>query len=122
LKEGHCIMRTRFYIAIAASALIAALTVRAADNPPADPTLAGDEARNVSAAVKRDAKFVADAAKDSAQKVAAAAKAVAHEVATASKEGAHEVAATAKRGAAKAKAAVNGEKAPSPPEKPSSPN
>jgi hypothetical protein len=114
-------MRTRFYIALAGIALIATFTVSAADNPPADPTLAGDEARSVGATVKHDAKIVADAAKDSAQKVAVAAKAVAHEVATASKEGAHEVAATAKRGAEKAKAAVNGEKAPSPPPKPPTP-
>jgi hypothetical protein len=113
--------RTRFYSALAGLALFSALTVRAADNPPADPTLAGDEARSVGAAVKHDAKIVADAAKDGAQKVAAAAKTVAHEVAAASKEGAQEVAATAKRGAQKAKAAVNGEKTPSPPPKPPTP-
>ncbi len=115
-------MRNRYRIALAGCALFAALTVRAADNPPADPTLAGDESRAVGAAVKRDAKVVAEAAKDGAQKVAAAAKVVAHEVATASKEGAQAVAAAAKHGAQKAKAAVNGDKAPSPPAKPATAN
>jgi hypothetical protein len=105
-------MRTRSCVSIAMSlALFAALTARAGD-PPADPTLAGDTTRSVGAAVKHDAKVVADAAKDGAEKVAAVAKVVAHEVATASKESAHDVAAAAKRGTEKAKAAVNGEKAP----------
>jgi len=96
--------------------------VRAADDPPADsqraPTLAHDQAKAVGDAVKHDAKVVADAAKDGAKHVAVAAKKVAHEVAVTTKEGAHEVAATAKRGAERAKAAVNGDKAPDKPAKP----
>jgi len=109
----------RFPLAIAlALVLLPVWAVHAADDPPADPTLAHDQTRAVSDSVKHDAKAVADAAKDGAKKIAGAAKQVAHEVAVSSKEGAHEVAATAKRGAARAKAAINGEKTPSPPEKP----
>lgn len=88
------------------------LTVQAAEDPPADPSLARDQAKAVSETVKHDAKVVADAAKKGAKQVAKTAKEVAHEVAAASKEGAHQVAATAKKGAERAKAAVNGEKAP----------
>lgn len=95
-------------------ALSALLTARAAEDPPADPTLAHDQAKAVSEAVKRDAKVIADAAKTGAKQVAAAAK----EVGAATKEGAQEIAATAKKGTQKARAAVNGEKAPSPPAKP----
>jgi len=97
---------------------LAASAARAADDPPADPTLATDQSKSFAAAVKRDAKAVADAAKDSAKHVAGAAKEVAHEVAAASKQGAEEVAATAKHGAEKAKAAVNGDKGAKPPPKP----
>jgi hypothetical protein len=92
--------------------------VQAAEDPPADPSLARDQAKAVSETVKHDAKVVADAAKQGAKQVAQTAKAVAHEVAAASKEGAQQVAATAKKGAEKAKAAANGEKAPNPPDKP----
>src|ERR1700743_437015 len=91
------------------------LAVDGAQAPPDDPSLARDQATAVSETVKHDAEVVADAAKDGAKKVAATAKDVAHEVAAASKEGAKEVAATAKKGAARAKAAVNGEKNPTPP-------
>jgi hypothetical protein len=92
--------------------------LQAAEDPPDDPSLAKDQAKAVSEAVKHDAKVVADAARDGAKQVAETAKQVAHEVAAASKEGAHEVAATAKKGAERTKAAVNGEKSPSPPPKP----
>ena len=95
-------------------ALSPVLIARAAEDPPADPTLAHDQAKAVSEAVKRDAKVIADAAKTGAKQVAAAAK----EVAAASQEGAQQVAATAKKGAQRAKAAVQGEKPPpAPPEK-----
>lgn len=111
-------------------------STRAADDPPApapaDPTLAGDEARAIKETIKHDAKVAAAAAKDGAQQVAGTAKAVAHEVASASKEGAQQVAATAKRGGSAVKATVTGEKpvkptpetmsppasAPTPPAKP----
>jgi hypothetical protein len=99
-------------------ALSPLLTVQAAEDPPTDPSLAQDQAKAVSEAVKRDAKVVADAAKDGAKHVAETAKSVAHEVAAATKEGANEVAATAKNGAERTKAAVNGDKAPSPPATP----
>jgi hypothetical protein len=104
-------------VLIAASLCLAVSVLsgaRAADDPPADPTLAHDQAKAVSEAVKRDAKVVAEAAKTGAKQVAAAAK----EVAAASKEGAQQVAATAKKGAQRAKAAVNGEKPAPAPEKP----
>lgn len=94
------------------------LAAQAAEDPPADPSLARDQAKAVSDAVKHDAKAVADAAKVGAKQVAKTAKAVAHEVAAASKEGAQQVAATAKKGAEKAKAAVNGEKTADPTAKP----
>jgi hypothetical protein len=104
-------MKRHFPVAVALGlVLLPVWAVHAADDPPADPTPARDQAKTVSDSVKHNAKVVADAAKDSAKQVAAAAKKVAHEVAVTSKEGAHEVAATAKRGAARAKAAVNGEK------------
>jgi hypothetical protein len=96
-------------------ALSPLLAAQGAEDPPDDPSLARDQAKAVSEAVKHDAKVVADAAKDGAKQVAETAKDVAHEVAAASKEGAQEVAATAKKGAARAKAAVNGEKGPNPP-------
>ena len=112
-------MNRHFPLAAALSlALLPVCTVRAADDPPADPTLAHDQAKAVSDTVKHDAKVVADAAKKGAKQVAVAAKEVAHQVAVTSKEGAQEVAATAKRGAQRAKAAVNGEKTPVPPAKP----
>jgi hypothetical protein len=95
--------------------LFAAFGAHAGDDPPADPTLAGDTARSVGETVRQDAKVVADAAKDGAQKVAVAAKQVAHEVAQTTKEGAHEVATTAKKGAQKTKAAVSGDKPADPP-------
>jgi hypothetical protein len=95
--------------------------VQAAEDPPDDPSLARDQAKAVSEAVKHDAKVVADAAKEGAKQVADTAKQVAHEVAAASKESAQEVAASAKKGAERAKAAVNGEKAPIPPPKPPAP-
>jgi hypothetical protein len=98
--------------------LSALLTVRADEDPPADPTLAHDQAKAVGEAVKRDAKVIADAAKTGAKQVAAAAK----EVAAATQEGAQQVGATAKKGAEKAKAAVKGEKPPpAPPDKPPAP-
>jgi hypothetical protein len=112
-------MNRHFPLAVALSLVLSSLTaVRAADDPPTDPTLAHDQAKAVSETVKHDAKVVADAAKDGAKQVAVAAKEVAHEVAVTTKEGAQEVAATAKRGAERAKAAVNGEKKPSPPARP----
>jgi hypothetical protein len=117
-------MKRHFPVAVALGlVLLPVWAVHAADDPPADPTPARDQAKTVSDSVKHNAKVVADAAKDSAKQVAAAAKKVAHEVAVTTKEGAHEVAATAKRGAAKAKAAVNGEKTPhvSPKKAPPSP-
>jgi hypothetical protein len=108
-------MKTKVLIAASlVLALSALLIARAAEDPPADPTLAHDQAKAVGDAVKRDAKVIADAAKTGAKQVAAAAK----EVAAASQEGAQQVAATAKKGAQRAKAAVNGEKAPDPPAKP----
>jgi hypothetical protein len=93
----------------------------AADDPPAnpDPTLAADQAKAVSKAVKQNVKVAVDATKEGAQKVAETAKEVAHEVAETTKEGAQEVAATAKRGTEKTKAALNGSKStPKPAEKP----
>jgi hypothetical protein len=115
-------MKRHFSVAIALASVLSPIwTAHAADDPPADPTLAHDQAKAVSDGVKRNAKVVADAAKAGAKQVAAAAKQVAHEVAVTSKEGAQEIAATAKRGAAKTKAAVNGEKTPSQPAKPPTP-
>ncbi len=106
-------MKAKVLIAACLSfALSALLTARAAEDPPADPTLAHDQARAVGEAVKRDAKVIAHAAKTGAKQVAAAAK----EVAAATQEGALQVGATAKKGAQRAKAAVKGEKQP-PPEK-----
>ncbi len=93
---------------------LAAPGARAADDPPADPTLIHDQAKVVGEAVKRDAKVIADAAKTGAKQVAAAAK----EVAAAGKEGAHEVAGTAKKGAQRAKAAIKGENTEGAPAKP----
>jgi hypothetical protein len=94
--------------------LSSGLAARAAGDTPADPTLASDQAKTVSATVKHDAKAVADAAKAGAKQVAAAAKQMAHGVAAAAKEGAE-----------KTKAAVSGDKAakpaPKPVEKPTSP-
>ena len=90
-------------------------SAQGSDDPPTDPTLAHDQAKAISDAVKRDAKTVADAARIKAKQVAQSAKAVAHEVASATQEGAQQVAATAKKGAEKAKAAANGEKTPNPP-------
>jgi hypothetical protein len=120
-------MNRHFPPAVALSLLLSPpWSVRAADeprtDPPADPTLAHDQAKAVGDTVKHDAKAVADAAKEGAKKVAAAAKGVAHEVAAASKEGAQEVAATAKRGAKKVKTAVNGDKAPTAPPAPAAPS
>jgi phage terminase large subunit-like protein len=108
-------MKAKVLIAVCLSlALPALLTARAAEDPPADPTLAHDQAKAVGEAVKRDAKVIADAAKTGAKQVAAAAK----EVAAATQEGAQQVGATAKKGAQRAKAAVKGEKPPpTPPEK-----
>ena len=111
-------MKSRLLAAALSLALSPLLAVQAADDPPTDPSLARDQAKAVSEAVKRDAKVVADAAKDGAKQVAETAKEVAHEVAAASKEGAQEVAASAKKGAERAKAAVKGEKAPDPPPSP----
>jgi hypothetical protein len=106
-------MKRHFPVAIAlASVLLPVWMAHAADDPPADPTLARDQAKSLSDTVKHNAKVVADAAKHGAKQVAVAAKQVAHEVAATSKEGAREVAATAKRGTANAKAAVSGEKKP----------
>jgi hypothetical protein len=99
-------------LSLALSTLLAVQA--AADDPPADPSLARDQAKAVSETVKHNAKVVADAAKDGAKQVAETAKEVAHEVAAASKEGAQEVAASAKKGAERAKAIVNGEKAANP--------
>jgi hypothetical protein len=109
--------------AVALSLLLSPIwSVRAADDPnadpPADPTLAHDQAKAMSDTIKHHAKVVADAAKEGAKQVAVAAKGVAHEVAVAGKQGAQEVAATAKRGAKKAKAAVNGDKTPPAPTAP----
>jgi hypothetical protein len=105
-------MKIHLLAAALSLALSPLLTVHAAEDPPADSSLARDQAKTFSEAVKHDAKVVADAAKDGAKHVAVTAKAVAHEVAAASKEGAHEVAATAKKGAEKTKAAINGQKTP----------
>jgi hypothetical protein len=110
-------MKSPLLAALLSLALSPLIAVRAADDPPGDPSLARDQARAVGEAVKHDAKVVAGAAKDGAKQVARTAKQVAHEVAAASKEGAQQVAATAKKGAARAKAAVNGEKMSDPPAK-----
>jgi hypothetical protein len=115
--------RTRFLLSLAWCAT-AAFSVRAADDPPAnpDPTLAADQAKAVSKAVKHDVKVAVEATKEGAQQVADKAKEVAHEVAVATKEGAQEVAATAKRGTEKTKAVLNDSKpAPKPEEKPAAP-
>jgi hypothetical protein len=115
-------MKRHFPLAIALASVLSPLwAAHAADDPPADPTLAHDQAKSLSETVKHNAKVVADAARDGARQVAGAAKQVAHEVAATSKEGAQEVAATAKRGTARAKAAVDGEKTPSQPAKPGRP-
>ncbi len=111
-------MKSRLLAAAFALVLSPLWAVQAAEDPPADPSLARDQAKALSNAVKHDARVVADAAKEGAKHVAETAKAVAHEVAAASKEGAHQVAATAKKGAERAKAAVNGGKKPDPPVKP----
>ncbi len=108
----------RLHLVALSLALSSLWTVQAAEDPPADSSLARDQAKTLSEAVKHDAKVVAAAAKDGAKHVAVTAKAVAHEVAAASKEGAHQVAATAKKGAERTKAAVNGDKAATPPTKP----
>ena len=64
-------------LAAALSLTLAPLaTVQAAEDPPADSSLARDQAKSVSEAVKHDAKVVAAAAKDGAQHVAKTAKAV----------------------------------------------
>jgi hypothetical protein len=106
-------MKRHFPLAITLTLVLSAIsTARAADDPPADPTLAHDQAKSVSDSIKHSAKVVAHAAEVGAKKVAVTAKQVAHEVAVTTKEGAHEVAATAKRGAARAKAAAEGEEAP----------
>jgi hypothetical protein len=104
------------------SLLLAASGAWAFDDPPADPTLAGDQARAAGEAIKQGAKQVADAAKEGAQQVATAAKEVGHEVASASKEGAQQVqqgakqvAATAKKGGQQVKATVTGAKPVKPP-------
>jgi hypothetical protein len=115
--------QTRFILSLALCAGIACVA-SAADDPPAnpDPTLASDQAKAVSKAVKRDVKVAVDATKEGAQKVAETAKEVAHEVAATTKEGAQEVAATAKRGTEKTKAALNGSKSTDKPaEKPAAP-
>jgi hypothetical protein len=108
-------MKRHYPLAIALTVVLSPVwTAHAADDPPADPTLAHDQAKSVSDSIKHSAKVVAHAAQVGAKQVAVTAKQVAHEVAVTTKEGAHEVAATAKRGATRAKAAVNGEKTPSP--------
>ena len=60
-------------IHLAAAAFSLALsplsTLQAAEDPPADSSLARDQAKSVSEAVKHDAKVVADAAKDGAKHV-----------------------------------------------------
>jgi hypothetical protein len=107
--------KTRFILGLALGAGISCATFAADEPPPPtnpDPTLAADQAKAVSQAVKRDVKVAVDATKEGAQKVAATAKEVAHGVADSAKEGAQEVAATAKKGTEKTKAALNGEKAP----------
>jgi hypothetical protein len=106
--------KTRFILCLALGAGISCVTMAADEPPPAnpDPTLAADQAKAVSQAVKRDVKVAVDATKEGAQKVAATAKEVAHGVAESTKEGAQEVAATAKKGTEKTKAALNGEKTP----------
>ena len=115
--------RTRLILSFACCTL-AAFTLSAAEDPPAnpDPTLAADQAKAVTKAVKQNVKVAVDATKEGAQQVAETAKEVAHQVATATKEGAQQVAATAKRGTEKTKAAINGAKSPAPPaDKPASP-
>jgi hypothetical protein len=115
--------RTRFILSLAWCAT-AAFSVRAADEPPAnpDPTLAADQAKAVSKAVKHDVKVAVDATREGAQQVAVKAKEAAHEVAAATKEGAQEVAATAKRGTEKTKEVLNDTKpAPKPEDKPATP-
>jgi hypothetical protein len=58
-------MNRHFSLAAALSlALWPVCTLRAADDPPADPSLARDRAKAVSDTVKHDAKVVADAAKE----------------------------------------------------------
>src|SRR5258708_38230123 len=77
----------KIHLAALSLALSPLLTVQAAEDPPADLSLARDQAKSVSEAVKHDAKVVADAAKGGEKHVAATAKAAAHEVAAASKAG-----------------------------------
>ncbi len=104
---------TRFILACACCTGLT-LTAHASDEPPAnpnpDPTLAADQAKAVSKAVKQNVKIAADATREGAQQVADKARAVAHEVAVATQEGAEEVAATAKRGTEKTKAALSDSK------------
>jgi hypothetical protein len=110
-------MLNRFILAVSLAASLPFAQPARADDPPADTTLAHDQAKAMSETVKHDVKVVAEAAKDGAKHATVTAKAVAHEVAVTTKEGAQEVAATAKRGAERARAAVNGEKTPDPPPK-----
>jgi hypothetical protein len=107
---------TRFLSALACCAGLT-VTAHASDETPAnpDPTLAADQAKAVSNAVKQNVKIAVDATKEGAQQVADKARAVAHEVAAATQEGAQEVAATAKRGTEKTKAVLSDSK---PTEKP----
>ena len=78
-------------ILITACSAGAGLTAHATDDTPAnpnpDPTLAADQARAVSKAVKQNVKVAVDATKEGAQQVADKARAVAHEVAVATQEG-----------------------------------
>jgi hypothetical protein len=108
--DRESLMKSYLLAAVFSLALSPLLAVRAAEDPPDDPSLVKDQAKAVSEAVKHDAKVVADAAKNGAKQVAATAKEVAHEVA-----------ASARKGAERTKAAVNGEKRPNPPSKPPSP-
>lgn len=117
---------TRCTVGLAWSALVSftSFAARAAEDPPAnpDPTLASDEAKAVTKAVKQNVKIAVDATKEGAQQVADKARDVAHEVAVATKEGAQEVAATAKRGTEKTKAVLSDSKMdPKPTEKADNP-
>jgi hypothetical protein len=78
------LMKTHLLAVAFSLAISPLLAVHAAEDPPADSSLAKDQAKAVSETVKHDAKAVADAAKDGAKQVAETAKEVAHEVAAAS--------------------------------------
>jgi hypothetical protein len=99
-------MSTKIFAGIMILSLLPISALLAADDPPSDPTLVGDQARAARETVKENAKAVADAAKQGIEQATNTAKDVAHEVSTATREGAQQVTNTAKNGSEKVKAAV----------------